>query len=51
VIGYTGEEQIAAAGFADCPVKWDLAVPYREIDQALRLLPHMASKPRRKRAK
>jgi hypothetical protein len=40
----TGEEDIAAAGFASCPVQWDLVVPYEMIRIALAILPALARK-------
>jgi hypothetical protein len=47
--GNTGEDEIARAGFANCPVRWDLLVPYRMIEQALALLPRLAGQRRRVR--
>ena len=42
--GDTGEEEIARAGFASCPVQWDLEVPYEMIRIALGILPALARK-------
>lgn len=42
--GDTGETEIAAAGFASCPVQWDLSVPYEMIRIALGILPALARK-------
>jgi hypothetical protein len=42
--GDTGEVEIARAGFASCPVAWDLEVPYEMIRIALGILPALARK-------
>ena len=42
--GDTGEIEIARAGFANCPVAWDLQVPYEMIRIALGILPALARK-------
>lgn len=47
--GNTGEEEIAAAGFSNCRVVWDMAAPWNTLRVALALLPRVAGVPRRVR--
>jgi hypothetical protein len=42
--GDTGEDELAAAGFANCSVAWELTVPYEMIRIARGLLPRLAKR-------